>query len=296
MNATTTMDLARATPLARSLALSAGVSLADRPGSGPEGRILMRDIEALTGVVQHRPATAARLSRAPDTATGADDLIPPDVLREAMARRMSDSFRDVPHFPLSVDIEIDALLALREHINATLAEDGVQASLHDWVIKAAAATLRRVPQANASYSPEGLILHHDIDIALAIEGGPITPIIHKANEKGVGEIARQTRALAERARECDLAPAECRGATFTISDLGMFGVKSFTSIIHEPQGAILSVGVAEQRPAVRGDALSIATVLTVTLTCDHRAMDGAVAAEWVRVFKSLMEEPIGLLL
>ena len=291
-------DAAPATPLARSLALSAGLSLAERLGSGPDGRILVRDIAGVVGLVPPRPDAPARPSPAPQIGSGAYDLVPLGGMRETIARRMGDSFRDVPHFPLSLDVEIDAQLALRERLNATLSADGVEASLDALVIKAAAATLQRVPEANASFSPDGLIVHRDINIAfaVAIDGGLITPIIRKANEKGVGEIAAETRDLAQRARARDLTTGDLQGGSLTVSNPGMFGVKSFASIINEAQGAILSVGAADRRPVVRGDALSIATVLTATLTCDHRAMDGAVAAQWIGEFKSLMEEPLGMLL
>ena len=302
---------AKATPLARRLALSAGLSLESHPGSGPEGRILKRDLDAALGLGgQARPAAPTAPSRSadvgaplgaplgPEIAPGSYDLAPLDGMRKTIARRMAASFRDVPHFPLTVDIEIDALLALRERLNQKLAADGVKASVNDLMIKAAAATLQRVPDANVSYTPDGIARHRDIDIAfaVAIDGGLITPIIRKASEKGLGEVAAETRSLAERARTRSLAPTEFQGGTFSVSNLGMFGVKSFSSIVNEPQGAILSIGAGDKRPVVRNDDLAIATVMTITLTCDHRAMDGAVAAQWVRVFKSLIEEPMGMLL
>jgi len=294
-------DMTNATPLARKLAAASGVSFEGR-GSGADGRILKRDLDKALGL--GTPAQSAPVAeRSPEAAgsqphPSAGSVIPLDGMRKAIARRMTASFRDVPHFPLTVDIEIDALLALRAELNTRFAATGVKASVNDLIIKAVAQALHRVPEANASYSPGGILLHHDVDIAfaVAIEGGLITPIVRKAHEKSVEEIAKETRALAERARARRLAPAEFEGGTFSISNLGMFGIKIFTSIINEPQGAILSVGAAEKRPVVRNDEIGIATILTATLTCDHRAMDGVIGAQWVRVFKSLIEQPAGELL
>ena len=179
-------------------------------------------------------------------------------------------------------------------INATLKESGVKVSVNDLVIKAAALALRQVPQANASYSPEGIALHHhaDIAVAVAIDGGLITPIVRSAELKGVAQIAEEMKDLAERARSRKLKPAEFQGGTFSISNLGMFGVRSFASIINAPQGAILSVGAGEKRAVVRGDQLAVATVMSITLTCDHRAMDGAIGARWLQAFRALIEDPI----
>jgi pyruvate dehydrogenase E2 component (dihydrolipoamide acetyltransferase) len=210
---------------------------------------------------------------------------------------MADSFRDVPHFPLSVDIEIDNLLASRGRVNAQLEAQKIKASVNDLVIKAAAMALKQVPGANASYTPDGIAMHHHADIAMAvaIDGGLITPIVRSAETKGIAQIAKETKDLAERARSKKLKPEEFQGGTFTVSNLGMFGIKSFASIINEPQGAILSVGAGEKRPVVRGDQLAIATVMTVTLTCDHRVVDGAIGARFLQVFKAMVEDPIVML-
>ena len=210
---------------------------------------------------------------------------------------MSDSFRDVPHFPLTIDLEIDGLLAGRAKINAMLEKQGVKVSVNDLVIKAAAIALKQVPEANASYSPEGIAMHHNADIAMAvaIDGGLITPIIRKAETKGLAQIAVEAKDLAERARTRKLKPEEFQGGTFSISNLGMMGIKSFNSIINEPQGAILSVGAGEQRPVVKNGQLAIATVMSVTLTCDHRVVDGAIGARWLQAFKVLIEDPITMI-
>jgi pyruvate dehydrogenase E2 component (dihydrolipoamide acetyltransferase) len=230
-------------------------------------------------------------------APGSYDLIPLDGMRKTVARRMTDSFRDVPHFPLSLDIEIDALLAARVRINGLLEKEGVKISVNDFVMKAAAVALQKVPEANASYSPEGIAMHHHADIAMAvaIPGGLITPIIRSAETKGLAQIAKESKDLAERARSKKLKPEEFQGGTFSVSNLGMFGIKTFASIINEPQGAILSVGAGEKRPVVKGDEIVIANVMSVTLTCDHRVVDGAVGARWLAAFKELLEEPLRMI-
>ncbi len=312
-------DRVLASPLARRMAEQAGIDLSQVKGSGPHGRVIRRDLEGLKGapaaqpVAQPAPKEAAAEPR-PSAAAAAEprrvqsleqqgipagsyDLVPLDGMKKTIARRMTDSFRDVPHFPLTIDIELDALLAARAKINAVLEKDGVKVSVNDMLIKAAATALKRRPDANASYTPEGIAYHHhaDIAVAVAIEGGLITPIVRAAETKGLAEIAREMKDLAERARTRKLKPEEFQGGTFSISNLGMFGIRSFASIINEPQGAILSVGVGEKRPVVRGDELGIATVMSVTLTCDHRVVDGAIGARWLAAFKALVEDPITMI-
>ena len=303
-----------ASPLARRIAQVAGVDLSQVKGSGPHGRIIRRDVEGLKGApAAAQPAALAAASAKPATdhaaaprqvlsleqmgiAPGSYDLVPLDGMKRTIARRMTESFRDVPHFPLTIDIEIDALLAARAKINGILGNEA-RVSVNDMLIKAAAVALKRQPDANASYTPEGIAHHHhaDIAVAVAIEGGLITPIVRSAETKGLSQISVEMKDLAERARTRKLKPEEFQGGTFSISNLGMFGVKSFASIINEPQGAILSVGVGEKRPVVRGDQLAVATVMTVTLTCDHRVVDGAIGARWLGVFKGLVEDPITMI-
>ena len=293
-----------ASPLARRIAEQKGLDLAQVQGSGPRGRIIKRDVEGATP--QAKAPGAAAAASAPRQVQslaqmgipdGSYDLIPLDGMKKTVARRMSDSFRDVPHFPLTIDLEIDGLLAGRAKINAMLEKQGVKVSVNDLVIKAAAVALKQVPEANASYSPEGIAMHHNADIAMAvaIEGGLITPIIRKAETKGLAQIAVEAKDLAERARTRKLKPEEFQGGTFSISNLGMMGIRSFNSIINEPQGAILSVGAGEQRPVVKNGQLAIATVMTVTLTCDHRVVDGAIGARWLQAFKVLIEDPITMI-
>jgi pyruvate dehydrogenase E2 component (dihydrolipoamide acetyltransferase) len=210
---------------------------------------------------------------------------------------MTDSFRDVPHFPLTIDLEIDRLLAARSRINGLLEKEGVKVSVNDMVIKAAAVALMRVPEANASYTPEGIAMHHhaDISMAVAVPHGLITPIIFQAETKGLAQIARESKDLAERARARKLKPQEYLGGTFSISNLGMFGIKDFASVINEPQGAIMSVGAGEKRPVVRDDQIAVATVMSITLTCDHRVVDGAIGARFLAAFKALVEDPITMI-
>ncbi len=299
-----------ASPLARRIAEQKGVDLGSVTGSGPHGRIIKADVEAAqpgSAKVAAAPvptagpaAPALRQAQSLEQmgiAPGSYDLIPLDGMRKTVARRMTDSFRDVPHFPLSLDIEIDALLAARVRINGLLEKDGVKVSVNDFVLKAAAVALKRVPEANASYSPEGIAMHHHADIAMAvaIPGGLITPIIRAAETKGLARIASEAKDLAERARSKKLKPDEFQGGTFSVSNLGMFGIKTFASIINEPQGAILSVGAGEKRAVVKGEAIIIATVMTVTLTCDHRVVDGAVGARWLAAFKALLEDPLTMI-
>jgi pyruvate dehydrogenase E2 component (dihydrolipoamide acetyltransferase) len=303
-----------ASPLARRIAGQKGLDLASLTGSGPHGRIIKADVEnAQPGQAKAAPAAApagqpqaASAPAAPrqvqsleqmGIAPGSYDLIPLDGMRKTVARRMTESARDVPHFPLTIDLEIDALLAARAKINAMLEKSGGKVSVNDMVIKAAAVALMQVPEANASYSPEGIAMHHHADIAMAVAvpGGLITPIIRSAETKGLAQIAKEAKDLAERARTKKLKPEEFQGGTFSISNLGMFGIKAFSSIINEPQGAILSVGAGEKRPVVRGNELAVATVMTVTLTCDHRVVDGATGARWLAAFKPLIEDPITMI-
>jgi pyruvate dehydrogenase E2 component (dihydrolipoamide acetyltransferase) len=278
--------------------------------------VISRDLEGVKGAPAATPAAAPAAkapapapSAAPEPprqaksleqmgiAPGTYDLVPLDAMKKTIARRMSDSFRDVPHFPLTIDLELDTLLAARAKINGLLKPQEIRVSVNDLLIKAAAVALKQQPDANASYSPEGIARHHhaDIAVAVAIEGGLITPIVRAAETKGVAQISREMKDLAERARTRRLKPEEYQGGTFSISNLGMFGIKNFASIINEPQGCILSVGAGEKRAVVRGDQLAIATVMTVTLTCDHRVVDGAVGARWLAAFKSLVEDPIAMI-
>ena len=295
-----------ASPLARRIAAQNGVDLKSVKGTGPHGRIVKRDVEGVKGgaVVPAAGAAPAKGEQRQVLSleqqgipAGSYDLIPLDGMRKAIARRLTDSFRDVPHFPLTIDCEIDGLLAARAKVNALLEKDGIKVSVNDFVLKASAMALKAVPEANASYTPEGIAMHHNADVAMAvaIDGGLITPIIKKCETKSLREIATESKDLAKRARDRKLKPDEFQGGTFSVSNLGMFGIKHFASIINEPQGAIMSVGAGEPRPVVKNGALAVATVMTVTLTCDHRVVDGAIGARFLQVFKAMIEDPVTML-
>ncbi|WP_453977947.1 pyruvate dehydrogenase complex dihydrolipoamide acetyltransferase [Brevundimonas sp. Marseille-Q4549] len=298
-------------PLARRIAAQNGVDLKSIKGTGPHGRIVKRDVEA-AGKGSTQPAAVASATTASSAAAeprkaqslaqmgipdGSYDLIPLDGMRKAVARRMVDSIQNVPHFPLFIDCEIDQLMAVRAKVNKMLEPQGIKVSVNDFVIKAAALALKAVPEANASYTPEGIAMHHnaDVSMAVAIDGGLITPIIRKAETKGLAQIATESKDLAKRARDRKLKPEEFQGGTFSVSNLGMFGIKQFTSIINEPQGCIMSVGAGEQRAVVKDGQIVAATVMTVTLTCDHRVVDGATGARFLQAFKPLIEDPVAML-
>jgi pyruvate dehydrogenase E2 component (dihydrolipoamide acetyltransferase) len=300
-----------ASPLAKRMAAQAGIDLSKLTGTGPHGRIVRADIEAAIGrapIPEARALTVAPQSAlAPaqqksleqlGIAPGSYDLVPLDLMRKTIARRMTESFRDIPHFPLTVDFEIDKLLAARADINGRFGEQGVKISVNDMIIKACALALIRVPESNASYTPDGIALHHhaDVAVAVAIDGGLITPIIRRAETKGLAQISAEMADLAARARNRKLKPEEYQGGTFSISNLGMMGIKSFASILNEPHGMILSVGAGEKRPVVRGDGLAVATVMTVTLTCDHRVVDGAIGAGFLKALRGFLEDPMSMLL
>jgi pyruvate dehydrogenase E2 component (dihydrolipoamide acetyltransferase) len=309
-----TGDRVFASPLARRLASAANLDLKSIAGTGPHGRVVKADVEAAQkggapaakAAPASAPAAGSTAAAAPRAhlsleqqgiPAGSYDLVPLDGMRKTIARRLTDSFRDVPHFPLVIDLEIDALLAARAKINHLLEGQGVKVSVNDIIIKACAVALKRVPEANASYTPEGIAMHHhaDIAVAVAIDGGLITPIVRAAETKGLAQISAEVKDLAARAKSKKLKPEEFQGGTFSVSNLGMFGIKQFASIINEPQGAIMSVGAGEQRPVVKDGQLAVATVMTVTLTCDHRVVDGAIGAKFLAAFKPLIEEPLTLL-
>lgn len=299
-----------ASPLARRIAAQNNVDLKTIKGTGPNGRIIRVDVEGVKGGAA-APATSAatpaapvatQAAKAPSTiaATGYKegnyDVIPLDGMRRTIAKRLTDSFRDVPHFPLNVDIELDKLLELRKQLNSQ--NENAKISVNDMIIKATALACKKVPEANASYTDEGILIHHhaDVAVAVAIDGGLITPVVREAENKGLLTISEEVKTLADKAKNRKLMPEEYSAGTISVSNLGMFGIKSFGSIINEPQGCILSVGAGEQRPVVKDGALAIATVMSVTLTCDHRVVDGAVGAKWLKAFKRLLEEPLSMLL
>jgi len=217
---------------------------------------------------------------------------PHDRLRKVIAQRMTESARDIPHFPLTMEIGLDALLAARADHNA--AEGAAKLSVNDLVVKASALALGDVPEANVSYVPEGMLqhAHADVAVAVAVKGGLMTPIVRAAETKPVATIAAELRDLADRAQRFRLQPDEYSGGSFTVSNLGMFGIASFGSILNPPQAAILSVGAARRRPVLRDGKLVEESFMAVTLTCDHRALDGATGARWLQAFRALIETPV----
>ena len=289
-----------ATPLARRIAANKGIALDGLTGSGPHGRILRRDVEAAPAApaapaVQITPASADMLSS--PAAAGASELVANSQMRQVIASRLQQSKQQAPHFYVTVDCQIDTLLAARRALNEK-APDGVKISLNDLVIRAAAMALMAVPDANVAYEDTHTrrFQHADICMAVAIDGGLVTPVIWAAETMGLAALSQTTADLASRARQGQLRVAEYTGGSFSISNLGMFGVREFAAVINPPQGAILAVGAGEQRPVVVDDALTVATVMTVTLSADHRAIDGAVAAQWLQSFKGFVENPVTMLL
>ncbi len=286
-----------ATPLARRIAANKGIALDGLTGSGPHGRILRRDVEAAPAApaVQITPASADMLSSS--AAAGASELVANSQMRQVIASRLQQSKQQAPHFYVTVDCQIDTLLAARRALNEK-APDGVKISLNDLVIRAAAMALMAVPDANVAYEDTHTrrFQHADICMAVAIDGGLVTPVIWAAETMGLAALSQTTADLASRARQGQLRVAEYTGGSFTISNLGMFGVREFAAVINPPQGAILAVGAGEQRPVVVDGALTVATVMTVTLSADHRAIDGAVAAQWLQSFKGFVENPVTMLL
>ncbi|XBQ15665.1 MAG: pyruvate dehydrogenase complex dihydrolipoamide acetyltransferase [Oceanicaulis sp.] len=312
----------KASPLARRLAANAGIALGDIEGSGPRGRIVKRDVEAAksdgaakpakqedhagAGASPSAPAVEAPRAKVDEAeplarygiASDRYEIKKADGIQKISAKRLSESFRDVPHFPLNVDCRLDALLKFRKQVNDK-APDGVKVSVNDILIKASGLALKKVPEANTSWIEDGRVAWHshaDVSVAVAIEGGLITPIIADADQKGLAQISAEMKDLAARARDRKLKPEEYQGGTFSLSNLGMFGIKSFASILNPPQGMILSVGAGEERPMVIDGALAKATVMTVTLTCDHRVVDGATGARWLQAFKGFIEDPITMLM
>lgn len=317
-------DRIKASPLAKRLAKDAGIDLSSVKGSGPNGRIIKVDIEAAkTSLPVDNTQSTSALNVSQQSNTGATEstevgmprgggaaylekmgiepgsyrLEPLDGMRRTIAKRLSSSNVNVPDFPLTIDCEIDALLAMRKELNAQ-APEGVKISVNDMLIRASALSLKHLPEANASYTPDGIAYHNhaDVAVAVAIDGGLITPIVREANHKGLSTISVEMKDLAARARDKKLKPTEYQGGTFSISNLGMFGIREFGSIINEPHGMILSVGAGAPRAVVKDGAIAVATVMTVTLTCDHRVVDGALGARWLQAFKRYVEQPITMML
>jgi pyruvate dehydrogenase E2 component (dihydrolipoamide acetyltransferase) len=297
-------------PLARRLAREAGIDLSRVTGSGPHGRVVARDVEQAKSGAGLKPAAAAAPAAPPPAGPseaqiralfkeGDYDVVPHDGMRKTIAQRLTASARDIPHFYLTSDCDIGRLVAAREEINAAAPKDkdgkpAYKLSVNDFVIKALALALQRVPDANVTWT-DGAMLRHkvsDISVAVSIPSGLITPVIRNAHVKSVSAISAEMKDLAARARARKLKPEEYQGGTSSVSNLGMYGIKDFTAVINPPQSTILAVGMGEERAVVRGGKIEIATIMSVTLSCDHRAVDGALGAELVAAFRRLIENPV----
>lgn len=289
-----------ASPLAKRVASQKNIDLATVKGSGPNGRIVRKDVDAAahqgTSVKgQEKAVTAAPLS------SGGHKIVPHSSMRKVIAKRLAESKSTVPHFYVSVDVELDALLALRSQLNATSPAEGpdtFKLSVNDMLVKAAAVALKRIPSVNASFTDDAMIMYDDVDISVAVSipDGLITPIVKQADKKSLKQISQETKDLVKRARAGKLKPEEFQGGTFSISNMGMYGVKDFSAIINPPQAAILAIAAGRKLPVVKGNEIAIATVMTVTLSVDHRVVDGSTAAEWLSAFRSIVESPLSLVI
>jgi pyruvate dehydrogenase E2 component (dihydrolipoamide acetyltransferase) len=290
-----------ASPLARRMAQQAGLDLSRVNGSGPHGRIVKADIDAalargvpaIPGAPAAKPAPGAPVTPAVGLPAFAE--VPHSMMRKVIARRLTESKRDAPHFYLTIDCNIERLLQLRQEVNAKREKDKI--SVNDFVIKASALALRQVPASNASWTENAVRLYQaaDVSVAVATPGGLITPIIRNADTKTLSVISSEMKDLAGRARENKLKPEEYQGGTFSVSNLGMYGIREFAAVINPPQGAILAVGAGEQRPIVKDNALAVATMMSCTLSVDHRVVDGVIGAEFLAAFKKLIEDPLTML-
>ncbi|MGA7971392.1 MAG: 2-oxo acid dehydrogenase subunit E2, partial [Pseudolabrys sp.] len=297
-------------PLARRLAKDAGIDLSRVSGSGPHGRIVARDIEAAKSGRGLAPAATGAAAPAVAPAMtdqqvlslfeeGSYELVPHDGMRRTIAQRLTAAAQSMPVFYLTVDCDIGKLLSARQEINAAAPKgaDGKPAyklSVNDFVVKALALALQRVPGANVSWTEAAMVKHKhsDIGVAVALPFGLITPIVREAELKSLSAISNEMKDLAGRAKDKKLKPNEYQGGTSSVSNLGMYGIKEFTAVINPPQSSILAVGTGEERPVVRGGKLEVATLMSVTLACDHRAIDGALGAQLIGAFKLLIENPV----
>ncbi|CTQ64236.1 Dihydrolipoyllysine-residue acetyltransferase component of pyruvate dehydrogenase complex [Roseibium alexandrii] len=309
-----------ASPLARRLAQINGLDLKALSGSGPHGRIVKKDIEAAVAAGTGKAAAAPAAAEAPKAAAaapaagpssdqvlklfeeGSYELVPHDGMRKTIAKRLTESKQTIPHFYVSVDCELDALLALRSQLNGAASTDkegkpAYKLSVNDMTIKALALALRDVPDANVSWTDDNMVKHKhaDVGVAVSIPGGLITPIIRRAEEKPLSVISNEMKDMGARAKSKKLQPQEYQGGTTAVSNMGMMGVKDFSAVVNPPHATILAVGAGEQRPVVKDGALAIATVMTVTLSTDHRCVDGALGAELLAAFKGYIENPMSML-
>ena len=306
-----------ASPLARRIASQEGIDIASVSGTGPHGRIVKRDVEAALAAgtakaPSEAPAAALAAAEAPRTLAtspsadavmamykeGTYELVPHDGMRKIIAERLTEAKQTIPHFYLSLDVCLDELLALRKEINDLAPKDGdgkptYKVSVNDFVIKAMGVALQRVPDANVTYTEAGMLKHKqsDVGVAVAIPGGLLTPVVRNVEAKGLAAISNEMKDYASRARERKLMPEEYQGGTTAVSNLGMFGIKNFSAVINPPHATILAVGGGEKRGVIEGDEMVIKTMMSVTLSTDHRAVDGALGAQFLNAFKNCIEAP-----
>ncbi len=298
-----------ATPLARRIAEQKNIDLSAITGSGPNGRIIKQDVENAKmapvatsgqGTVVAGIAAMSDKEILANFEPGSYDIVPHDGMRRIIAERLTQAKSTIPHFYLTLDCELDALLEARKRLNDTSPKEGDRAfrlSVNDFIIKAMALALQKVPDANATWTSEGTLKHRtsDVAVAVAVEGGLFTPIIRDAQRKSMSDISREMKDLAQRARSKKLAPQEYQGGTTAISNLGMMGIKKFDAVINPPHASIIAIGAGEKRAVGKDGALAVATVMTVTLSCDHRVIDGALGAQLLQAFKGYIEEPVTML-
>lgn len=283
-----------ASPLAKRVALQYAIDLKGVKGTGPKGRIVRADVEAFMNNSQEQ---AFKTNVSPVNSQSGYDDIKLSTMRKVIARRLTESKTTIPHFYLSIECRMDALLAYRQEINASVHEAD-KVSVNDLVLMAVAKAIRDVPDANASYAETHIRRYHhaDISLAVAIEGGLVTPVIRRAETLSLLELSRTVKDLVAKARKGQLVPEDYQGGTFSVSNLGMFGIQSFSAIVNPPQGCILAVGASEKRPVVVNDQVVPGTIMTCTLSVDHRVIDGAVGAAYCQAFKKYMENPLLLLI
>jgi len=296
-------------PLARRIAADAGVDIADIKGTGPHGRIIRADVdEFIAGGGKSASAPASKSEAAPQAAPaampagttppheGEREEIPLTGMRKTIAKRLTEAKQTIPHFYLTIECELDNLLDMRKELNSR--SDDYKISVNDFIIRASALALKKLPAANAIWGGDKILQYKDIDIsvAVAIDGGLITPVVKNADKRGLADISEDMKSLAGKARDGKLMPEEYQGGCFSISNLGMFGIKEFSAVINPPQSAILAVGAGEQRPIVKDGELTVATMMSVTLSCDHRVIDGALGAELLKYFKGYIQEPLTMML
>jgi len=291
-----TQERIKSSPLARRMAEQQKIDLALVNGSGPNGRIIRADIEAFS--LPDIPVVKNDIPQMYKEDYSDYEILPINNIRKVVARRLTEAKQEVPHFYLTVDCEIDSLLNVREDLNSRAKNNEFKISINDMIIKACAVALMQVPAANASWSEEGIKIYKNanISVAVAINDGLITPIINNANSKGLMTISNEMKELVTQAQDGTLTPDQYQGGTFSISNLGMYGVKNFQAIINPPQGCILAVGKIEKKPVVKNDEISIASIMSATLSVDHRVVDGAIGAQFLDSIKTLIEDPLGMLL